>query len=259
LRISRQAYYQQWKRQHNKDEHEGYAIEFVKSQRLIHPRIGTRKLQYLMGLNGLRIGRDHLFSVLKQQRLLVSTKRAYHKTTNSHHRFHRHPNLIKDGFKATRPEQLWVADITYLPTHNGDTYLSLVTDAYSRKIVGHYIDTNMKTHSVKKAFTRALRARKSVEQLIHHSDRGIQYCSGAYQKIHERYGVQCSMTDGYDCYQNALAERINGILKNEYLLYKPNDIDEARKMVEESVLIYNQQRPHTALKYKTPDEIHRAF
>ena len=101
MRISRQAYYQQWKRQHNKDEHEGYAIEFVKSQRMIHPRIGTRKLQYLMGLNGLRIGRDHLFSVLKQQRLLVSTKRAYHKTTNSHHRFHRHPNLIKDGFNLS--------------------------------------------------------------------------------------------------------------------------------------------------------------
>lgn len=182
-----------------------------------------------------------------------------HKTTSSHHRFHRHPNLIKDGFKPTKPEQLWVADITYLPTHNGDTYLSLVTDAYSRKIVGHYIDTNMKTHSVKKAFTRALRTRKRSEQLIHHSDRGIQYCSGEYQKVHERYGVQCSMTDGYDCYQNALAERINGILKTEYLLQKPHDIDEARKMVEESVLLYNKKRPHTGLKYKTPDDIHRAF
>jgi len=212
-----------------------------------------------MGLHQINIGRDHLFKVLKAQRLLVPPKRAYHKTTNSHHRFRRHPNLIKDGFIPTRPEQLWVADITYLPTHDGDTYLSLVTDAYSRKIVGHYIDTNMKTHSVKKAFTRALKTRMRGERLIHHSDRGIQYCSGEYQKVHERYGIECSMTDGYDCYQNALAERINGILKGEYLLHKPNDIDEARKMVDESVLLYNNKRPHTALKYKTPDEIHRAF
>ena len=259
LHISRQAYYQQVVRQQHKDEHEALAVEFVCSQRMLHPRIGTRKLQHLMSLNQINIGRDQLFKVLKAQRLLVSPKRAYHKTTNSHHRFHRHPNLIKDGFIATKPEQLWVADITYLPTQNGDTYLSLVTDAYSRKIVGHYLDSNMKTQSVKSALTKALKKRLYGEPLIHHSDRGIQYCSGEYQRIHTKHGIQCSMTDGYDCYQNALAERINGILKNEYLLHKPKDLHEARRMVEESVMLYNYQRPHTALKYKTPDEIHRAF
>ncbi|WP_152960865.1 integrase core domain-containing protein, partial [Pseudoalteromonas sp. P1-9] len=101
--------------------------------------------------------------------------------------------------------------------------------------------------------------RKVISPLIHHSDRGIQYCSHEYQRIHEKYGITCSMTDGYDCYQNALAERINGILKNEYLLTKPNNLEEAAKMVKQSIDIYNQRRPHTALKYKTPDEVHRAF
>jgi transposase InsO family protein len=189
----------------------------------------------------------------------VPTKRAYHKTTDSHHRFRCHPNLIKAGFKPKKPNQLWVADITYLPTHCGESYVSLITDAYSRKIVGYQVDDNMKTQSVKKALTNALKQKSTNEKLIHHSDRGLQYCSEEYQQIHRRHRIQCSMTDGYDCYQNALAERINGILKNEYLLNKPLNLEEARKMVAESVAIYNEKRPHLALKYKTPDEIHRAF
>ncbi len=134
-----------------------------------------------------------------------------------------------------------------------------MTDAYSRKIVGYQVDDNMKTSSVKQAFRRALRNRQSSDVLVHHSDRGIQYCSAEYQALHHKYGVTCSMTDGYDCYQNALAERINGILKNEYLISKPNDLADAKRMVAESVAIYNQRRPHMALKYKTPDEVHRAF
>ena len=226
---------------------------------MIQPRIGTRKLQYLLALVKIDIGRDHLFNLLRERRLLVPTKRAYHKTTNSHHRFRCHPNLIKAGLKADKPNQLWVADITYLPTRSGESYLSLITDAYSRKIVGYQVDDNMRTQSVKQAFTQALKQKSTNEKLVHHSDRGMQYCSQEYQKLHKKHDVQCSMTDGYDCYQNALAERINGILKNEYLLHKPRDLKEARKMVAESVAIYNSRRPHLALKYKTPDEIHRAF
>ncbi|ECU7324123.1 IS3 family transposase, partial [Salmonella enterica subsp. enterica serovar Kentucky] len=152
-----------------------------------------------------------------EYRLLVPVKRAYHKTTNSHHRFYRHPNLLKPGpeqVTALEPEQVWVADITYLPLRSGTACLSLVTDACSRKIVGYHVGENLQTENVVKAFRQALRRRKTTGPLVHHSDRGLQYCSVVYQSVHERNGITCSMTDGYDCYQNALAERINGILKN---------------------------------------------
>lgn len=144
---------------------------------------------------------------------------------------------MKDGLTPTKREQLWVADITYLPTQNGGSYVSLVTDAYSRKIVGYYVDDNMRTQSVKRAFISALRLRQSEEKLIHHSDRGSQYCSKEYQDIHKKHLVTCSMSDGYDSYQNALAERVNGILKMELLLRKPKDMEDARTMVAESVQI----------------------
>lgn len=257
--ITRQAYYKRCKVAVIKEQFEQRVLSFVKAQRMTHPRIGTRKLQYIMQQSELRIGRDHLFALLRANCLLVLTKRAYHRTTQSLHRFYKHPNIIKDGIELTRPEQLWVADITYLPTKECESYLSLVTDAYSRKIVGHSLSDNLKTSSVKQAFKQALKGRKNTSPLIHHSDRGIQYCAKEYQHIHEEYGITCSMTDGYDCYQNALAERVNGILKNEYLLTKPNNLEDAAKMVKQSIDIYNQRRPHTALKYKTPDEVHRAF
>lgn len=210
----------------------------------------------------LRIGRDQLFEVLRAQRLLVERRRAYHKTTNSLHHFYKHPNLLKAGvdqISANAPEQVWVADITYLPTRQGTAYLSLVTDAWSRKIVGYHVHDSLHTASVKQAFGMALKGRQSRQPLVHHSDRGIQYCSREYQQLHERHGIRCSMTDGYDCYQNALAERVNGILKYELLLHRPHDLQEARQMVRESVTIYNEERPHLALKYKTPDAMHRAF
>lgn len=210
---------------------------------------------------GISVGRDALFELLRQTRLLVPSRRAYHKTTDSHHRFHRHPNLLNGDLKRTpaRPEEVWVADITYLATRERFVYLSLITDAYSRKIVGYHVHPTLQTEEVAIAFKQALRQRLSNLPLIHHSDRGIQYCSSMYQAIHARHGVTCSMTDGYDCYQNALAERVNGILKGEFLLNRPRNIDEARKMVEESVMIYNQKRPHLSLKYKTPDAVHQAF
>lgn len=259
LGISRQAYYQQYARQIARDGHEAKVLAFVRTERMMQPRIGTRKLKYMMAQQGLLIGRDHLFNLLGVHRLLVPAKRAYHRTTLSHHRLRCHPNLLAAQMPAKQPEQVWVADITYFPTWKEDTYISLVTDAFSRKIVGYYVDNSMHTGSVKQAFRQALRQRMRKEGLIHHSDRGSQYCSKEYQALHAQHGVKCSMTDGYDCYQNALAERINGILKNEFLLTKPQNLEEARKMVEESVLIYNQRRPHLALQYKTPDEVHRAF
>ena len=259
LGITRQAYYKRCKVNANNALLEQSVLSFVRLERMTHPRIGTRKLQYMMKQSQISIGRDRLFTLLRLNRLLVPNKRAFHKTTHSFHRFYKHPNIIKEGIELTRPEQRWVADITYLPTNECDAYLSLVTDAYSRKVVGYHLSDDLKTSSVKLAFKHALTHRKSTTTLIHHSDRGIQYCSNEYQQIHEKHGVICSMTDGYDCYQNALAERVNGILKNEYLVIKPNNLAEAKKMVKQSVEIYNQKRPHTALKYKTPDEVHRAF
>ncbi|WP_125891363.1 IS3 family transposase [Providencia rettgeri] len=259
MNISRQAYYKRQDKTEKRQKIDTAIIDIVKSERAFHPRLGGRKLHFILKQKQMIIGRDGLFTLLKEHRLLVPNKRAYHRTTLSHHRFHRHPNLIKSGFIPTQPEQLWVADITYLSTHEGDTYLSLITDAYSRKIVGYHLDDNMKTSSVKKSLVQALKKRCSTTSLIHHSDRGLQYCSSEYQEIHRNHNIQCSMTDGYDCYQNALAERVNGILKMEYLLVKPRNLEQARRLVEESIQIYNERRPHLSLNYKTPDEVHRAF
>ncbi|MGY3808659.1 IS3 family transposase [Aeromonas veronii] len=265
LGISRQAYYK-----HNRVADERHAqglqvVRFVRQIRLRQPRVGTRKLHYLLqgqDDDGLKVGRDRLFQILAEHRLLVQPRRAYHKTTHSFHRFYRHPNLLKAGpeqVTPVAPEQVWVADITYLPARSGPLYLSLVTDAYSRKIVGHHVHEGMHAESVAMAFKKALKQRRGGGELIHHSDRGVQYCSGLYQSLHERYGVKCSMTDGYDCYQNALAERVNGILKGELLLQSPQDLTQAREMVREAVDIYNAERPHHTLKYRTPDAVHRGF
>lgn len=261
---SRQAYYQGWQRVQARCQQAATVVRLVRGQRLRQPRLGTRKLHHLLREPlreaGIRIGRDAMFDVLRQAHLLVPPRRAYHKTTNSHHRFRRHPNLL-NGEQSVRPtasEQVWVADITYLPTGDKFAYLSLVTDAYSRKIVGWHVHDSLQTEQVVQALKMALKGRQTQGRLIHHSDRGIQYCSTHYQQIHARHGLTCSMTDGYDCYQNALAERINGILKTELLLQRPATIEQARRMVRESVAIYNRERPHLSLKMQTPDAVHRA-
>jgi putative transposase len=263
--ISRQAYYQGRQRNAERGERAETVVRLVNEHRIRQPRLGTRKLHHLLRepleRAGIALGRDAMFDVLRNARMLVPTRRAYHKTTDSHHRFRRHPNLVKEGpqqIKVTRSEQLWVADITYLPTADKFVYLSLVTDAHSRKIVGWHVHPSLQTEEVAQAMKMALRSRKTKEELVHHSDRGIQYCSTYYQSLHRRHGVKCSMTDGYDCYQNALAERVNGILKSEFLLTRPTDLAQARRMVAESIQIYNQERPHLSLKMQTPDAVHRA-
>ncbi len=264
--MSRQAYDKQVRAEGACRERDQQVVALVRETRRRQPRIGVRKLHYLLReplvAAGIKLGRDGLFRTLKRAHLLVPPRRAFHKTTQSLHRFYKHPNLLKPGVSETaleRPEQVWVADITYLPTQGKYVYLSLVTDAYSRKIVGHHVHESLQTEEVAQALRVALGTRRGRGQLIHHSDRGIQYCSAYYQALHEQHGLTCSMTDGYDCYQNALAERINGILKTEFLLYRPENLDQARRMVNESVDIYNRERPHMALKYKTPDAVHRAF
>lgn len=263
--LSRQAYYQHNRAADPRSQKDQQVVEFVRRVRMRQPRLGGRKLHFLLqeqSSTHLRVGRDRLFRVLAEHHLLVPPKRAYHKTTHSSHRFYRHPNLLKPGphhVVPSGPEQVWVADITYLPSRNGPLYLSLVTDAFSRKIVGHHVHDSLHAKSVARAFSAALRQRRTQQALVHHSDRGIQYCSEHYQSLHAQHGVTCSMTDGYDCYQNALAERVNGILKNELLTQPPVDLPLTHRMVREAVDIYSYERPHQALKYKTPDAVHRAL
>jgi putative transposase len=263
--ISRQAYYKQLSSEQTQLERDAVVVELVQQRRLRQPRIGTRKLHYLLKDHlrerDIKLGRDGLFDLLRTARLLVPTRRAYHKTTDSHHRFRKHTNLLKDGpqkVTATRLEEVWVADITYIPTQEKFVYLSLITDAYSRKIMGYHVHDSLRTEEVSRALKMAIKGRRTQAKLIHHSDRGIQYCSSYYQKLHEKNQITCSMTDGYDCYQNALAERMNGILKNEFLLQTPKSLEEATQMIKESIHIYNHERPHLALQYKTPDAVHQA-
>lgn len=263
--LSRQAYYQGQRRHTQRECRSEAVLQLVRERRLRQPRMGTRKLHHALRepltQAGIELGRDALFDVLRNAGMLVPPRRAYHKTTDSHHRFRRHANLLRAGeqqMHATAAEQVWVADITYLPTNDKVVYLSLVTDAYSRKIVGWHVHDSLQTEPVAQALKMALRARQSDQRLVHHSDRGIQYCASYYQAIHQRHGLLCSMTDGYDCYQNALAERVNGILKGELLVQRPANLEQARRMVGESIQIYNTERPHLSLKMQTPDAVHRA-
>lgn len=262
---SRQAYYQGSRACEARLTVDREVVDLVQQHRLRQPRLGTRKLHHLLKgqpRQELQVGRDRLFSILRERQLLVPRQRAYHKTTHSHHHMRRHPNLLKAGADqvvATGPEQVWVADITYLPSREGVAYLSLVTDAYSRKIVGYHVHDNLRAESVVQALRKAVKHRRTAQPLVHHSDRGAQYCSEMYQALHRKHAIRCSMTDGYDCYQNALAERVNGILKIELLLVRPRNLQQAKRMVSESITIYNEERPHLALNYQTPDAVHRAL
>ena len=234
----------------------------MRAERSRLPRLGTRKLLHKIAprlrAQGVRCGRDALFTLLRRQQLLVPRKRSFTKTTDSPHRFRKHPNLVKDTPKPTKPNQLYVSDITCLPTRQGTVYLSLVTDAYSRKIVGAHVPSSLQTVGCLAALAQAVRqAGAAAMGCLHHSDRGSQYCGAAYQAALQAAGLRCSMTDGYDCYQNALAERVNGILKDEFLFVLPDDLAQARLLVQQAVHLYNEERPHLALNYATPNQVHQ--
>lgn len=234
--------------------------ELVIDVRRTLPRLGTRKLYYLLKPRfdalSIKLGRDGFFDYLREQKLLIRPKRRYTKTTLSRHWMRKHPNRFS-GLRLSRPNEAYVSDITYVESDEGVHYLSLVTDAYSRRIVGHHVSRDMRTVEVLKALKEATKARSESRPLIHHSDRGVQYCSELYQEELRRHDIQPSMTDGYDCYQNALAERVNGILKQEFLLTKPKTFDELKHVIRDSVMIYNTRRPHLSLGMKTPDEVHQ--
>jgi transposase InsO family protein len=223
------------------------------------PRLGTRKLYYLLEDDfnqlGIKIGRDSFFNYLRSESMLIKARKNYTKTTNSKHWMRKHPNLIKDQLPQ-RPEEYFVSDITYIKSRERTHYLSLVTDAYSRKIMGYQLSDDMSAENVVKALQMAIKKRRSTKTLIHHSDRGLQYCSAIYQEKLKKNGIKPSMTDGYDCYQNALAERINGILKQEFLIHKCNNQKELQVLINQSIETYNAKRPHLSLKMKTPNFIH---
>lgn len=223
------------------------------------PRLGTRKLYYLLKNDfeamNIKLGRDALFAYLRSESLLIRPRKNYTKTTQSKHWLHKHPNLLK-GFNPERAEQVFVSDITYVKSRENTHYLSLVTDAYSRKIMGYKVSDNLNTENMLKALKMAVRNRKSNLPLIHHSDRGLQYCANQYQKQLNISSIIPSMTDGHDCYQKALAKRINGKLKQEFLFETCNNRQELEKLVKESIETYNNLRPHLSLKMRTPNLVH---
>ena len=260
LGITRQAVYQREKRLEQRTIELAPIQDMVMELRRYMPRLGTRKLYFLLKPKfeeqGIKLGRDGFFDYLREHRLLVKPVKRYTKTTHSKHWMKKYPNRL-EGRKINRAEQAFVSDITYVETEEGVHYLSLVTDAYSRKIMGYEVSDNMRAESVVKALRRATIQRKTHRSLIHHSDRGLQYCSAIYQQELRRHDITPSMTDGYDCYQNALAERVNGILKQEFLLYKCRTLNDLKSLVQESVDIYNRLRPHLSLGMETPEEVHK--
>lgn len=223
------------------------------------PRVGGKKLYSILekDLHSIgKIGRDKLFDILRKNNLLVKRKKSYTRTTDSYHRFYKYNNLLYDK-TLTRPNECYVSDITYLRTDNGFVYLFLITDAYSRKIVGWNLSHSLAIEGSLKALRMALRQRKTTAPLIHHSDRGIQYCCNAYIKELNKHKVSISMTEESHCYENSLAERVNGILKDEFLLDSTfKDYNQTLRAVKQAITTYNQLRPHWSLDLKTPNEVH---
>lgn len=258
--VSRQVYYRSEKRRIRKQDLSAEIIGLVMDVRMKMPRIGGRKLYHILkeSLEALSVGRDKLFQILKANHLLVKPKRSYHITTNSHHRFRKHKDLTID-MKVSRPEQLWVSDITYLGNRKQPCYLALVTDAYSKKIVGYDVSNSLSMEGSVRALKMAISKRiYKKDMLIHHSDRGLQYCCDEYQQTLIKNNINCSMTESYDPYRNAVAERVNGILKQEFIVIREGvKLSEMKKMVSESVNIYNNIRPHHACFMNTPKYMHR--
>lgn len=205
----------------------------------------------------LKVGRDTLFNVLRKHNMLTLRKKYSSRTTNSLHRFYKYKNIIKD-VEVTRPNQVWASDITYIRTIKGFCYLALITDMYSRKIVGHDLSDSLELNGCVRALQKALYQAKSFKGLIHHSDRGIQYCSNVYTLILKRNKIDISMTEENHCYENALAERVNGILKDEFYLDQTfTNIAHAKRATKNAINLYNKVRLHLSLDFKTPNMVYK--
>jgi len=257
--MHRDAYYKYNKRKDIQDSVESQVLALVKVERVEQARIGTVKLhKSLKGTFhkcGLKVGRDKLNQVLKEHDMLVKRKKASCKTTDSYHRFHKYNNLIK-GMPVTAPNQVWVSDITYIRTINGFCYLALITDMFSRKIVGYDMSDSLELAGCLRALQKALASTRPKGELIHHSDRGIQYCSNQYVDKLKKHGIKISMTEENHCYENAIAERVNGILKDEFYLDQTFfSLRNASQAAKNAIDIYNNKRLHVSLGYKTPNMV----
>ena len=259
--MRRQNYYKGQSKRARREVDADLIEELVRAERAVQPRLGGKKLHRLLKPElekaGVRIGRDRFFEVLGERGLLLERLPKAPRTTNSRHSLPVFRNLLAD-MEPTGPNQAWVSDITYMRTDEGFLYLSLITDDWSRKIVGYHAGDTLETEGCLRALERAVK--ELVDDLfpLHHSDRGSQYCSHLYTGKLREYGLGVSMTEENHCYENAKAERVNGILKQEYGLGSTfRTKQQAIASVDQAVMLYNTRRPHLSLKYKTPEEMHK--
>lgn len=257
--LNRDAYYKFLRRYKKRESIVAAVLKQVNKKREEQPRVGTRKLLEDMKpdlqTSQIKLGRDRLFDILRDNNLLVKKKKFYHKTTNSYHHFHKYSNLIKD-LKIIRPNQVWVSDITYIRTVKGFCYLALITDLFSRKIVGYDISDSLELTGCLRALKSALRKARPAANLVHHSDRGVQYCSHQYVNELKKRKIDISMTEENHCYENAVAERVNGILKDEFYLDQCFFSTRLAKIATKNAIkIYNNKRLHLSLGYKTPNDV----
>ena len=258
--LKRDAYYKYKDRADKRLKLEQQIVEIVHRRRRSLPREGVRKLVKSLDdeftTANLKVGRDTLFNVLRKHHMLTLRKKYSSRTTNSYHRFYKYNNIIKD-LEVSRPNQVWVSDITYIRTVKGFCYLALITDMYSRKIVGYDLSDSLELNGCVRALNKALYQAKDIKQLIHHSDRGIQYCSNQYTQILKRKNIKISMTEENHCYENAMAERVNGILKDEFYLDQTfTDVVHAKRATKNAINLYNEIRLHLSLDYKTPNMVY---
>ena len=236
-------------------------VEIVKQRRKSLPREGVRKLCKSLKSEFdnvyLKVGRDTLFNILRKYNMLTLRKKPSYRTTNSLHRFYKYNNIIKD-MEVTQPNQVWVSDITYIRTIKGFCYLALITDMYSRKIVGYDLSDSLEMAGCVRALQKALKQAGKRSPQVHHSDRGIQYCSNVYTQILRTKKIKISMTEENHCYENALAERVNGILKDEFYLDQTFDsLQHAKRATKNAINLYNQIRLHLSLDFKTPNMVYK--
>lgn len=258
--MSRQNYYAARRLRQRRQVDEGLIVELVKRERRLQPRLGGRKLLHLLSSElteaGVDVGRDWFFEVLAQADLLVVPKPGTPRTTNSRHSLPVFQNLL-EGKVLSAPNEAWVSDLTYIRTEEGMLYAALITDACSRKIVGAHISDSLEAEGCLRALDQALRELPAGKHPIHHSDRGCQYCSHEYVARLKARGLPISMTQIMHCYENAQAERINGILKQEYEMDRTfRTKAQAKAAFEQAVWLYNHRRPHLGLNYRFPADVH---